>query len=287
MQRASASIGIFSLLLLSLGTLMGNGIMSYEEYASSARPELYSFSITHGNQHLYYFGANHSVDPKNRQFPLLKDFWQEFIRITEGKNCVALVEGNLQPLQNTSEDACLNGAEGGLVTFLASEHSISVECPEPSRRSRIAELLQEFTQEEILYTFGAQGALHANRARPYRKNFSLEEYIESHLLQYNDYFSIPLTLENFRCIHSSLFKHPLDITDEHFFYMITNPAKTDTRINLVCRRNSIFRDTYVVNYVLRLLAQGKNIFIAFGSTHAIMQEKALCATSCSQPLRQP
>lgn len=255
--------------------------MSYEEYASRARPELHSFTTKYGDTHLFYFGANHSADPNNHQFLLLKEFWDEFIRATEGKNCVALVEGNLRLLQNTTEDAILHDAEGGLVTFLASKHSIIVECPEPSRFSRIMQLLQEFTQEEILYTLGAQGAVQAQRVRPYRKHFSLEVYIENHLKIFKDYFSIPLTLENFVRIHASLFEHPLDITDEHFFYTITNPARSDTLINLVCRRNSIFRDEYIVAYILRLLAQGKHVFIAFGSTHAIMQEQALYSIPCS------
>ncbi len=126
-----------------------------------------------------------------------------------------------------------------------------------------------------MYTLAAQGALQGHRASKQKKDFSLENYVEDHLRPYHTYFTIPLTIEAMKAVHATLFTQQFNLRDATFFYTITNPALTGTRINQVCRKNSIFRDTHIVANIHELLSRGKNIFVVFGSTHAVMQEKAL------------
>lgn len=125
--------------------------------------------------------------------------------------------------------------------------------------------------------FAAQGALQGHRALPYRKHFSLEAYIENYVGMLREHIKLPLTLRTIKDIHASLFTQPFNLYDKNFFYRITNPAIKDTRINLMCRKSSIFRDTHIVRYIETLLRAGKNVFVVFGSTHALMQEKTIRA----------
>ena len=67
----------------------------------------------------------------------------------------------------------------------------------------------------------------------------------------------------------------MDINDELFFYNITNPVVTDTIINNVCRQASMLRDQYIIASIDQLIQDGKNIFVVYGATHAVMQEPAI------------
>ena len=264
-----------SLCILSFFSVIctsGYSIMSYEEYAATQRLHLYSFRIAHPNGHLFYFGGNHSYNKEDKQYQLLQGFWQEFLEATGGKNSVVIVEGNICPVKSTLEDV---DTEGGLITFLAHQHSLPVERPEPSDGTRIHELLTHFSLEEIIYTLAAQGASQAHRAAKCRKNFSIEKYVEDYLKRYQRFFQIPLTLDTVESIHKSLFAKRFKLEDPTFFSTITNPALQGTVINEVCRKNSMFRDAHIVAYIHRLLTERKNVFVVFGSTHAVMQEKAL------------
>lgn len=260
--------------------------MSYEEYSATQHPTPYSFHIAYPKAHLFYFGATHSFNQENEQYPLLKNFWQEFLTVTGGKESIVLVEGNVCPVKVTAADAIGTGAEGGFITFLASEQSIPIECPEPSRHDLINVLSKDFSQEEIIYTFAAQGIVQAHRASKQRKNFSIEKYVEDYLKIYQPHFKIPLSIDLVEDIHESLFAQSFDLTDETFFYSITNPARNGSIINKVCRKKSTLRDAHIVSYIHVLLKETKHVFVVFGFTHAIMQEKALRSLDLEAPSDQ-
>jgi hypothetical protein len=77
-------------------------------------------------------------------------------------------------------------------------------------------------------------------------------------------------------IHCSLFDKAFSLQDKDFFYHITNPVSADySIINTVCRKASILRDLHIIDYINKLIKNGKNIFIVYGGTHAIMQEPAM------------
>lgn len=70
-------------------------LLPREKYfeAARARGQFPSFEIEKHNQILFYFGANHSRDPQNGQYSELKKYWDEFLRKTNGKNSIVLIEG--------------------------------------------------------------------------------------------------------------------------------------------------------------------------------------------------
>jgi hypothetical protein len=80
------------------------GLMTYEEYADIKHERPYLFSCEKNEQHIYYFGTNHSRDRYDKQFPILEDFWQKFISATDGKNCAVPVEGALRAMLPTKEE---------------------------------------------------------------------------------------------------------------------------------------------------------------------------------------
>ena len=91
----------------------------------------YMLEIKKGDQALFYFGANHSRDPDNHQYPILRDYWQKFLLETEGQDRIVLVEGILRIVGTREERSIKDGSEGNLVTMWARDLSILVACPEP------------------------------------------------------------------------------------------------------------------------------------------------------------
>lgn len=242
-------------------------ILSYEEYAQRKHVSPYIFTISKGAQHLYYFGANHSCEPTNEQYPLLENYWNDFLKATDGKNCIVFVEGSKRRLCATKEEAITQaGGEGGFMTYVAHKEHIPVICPEPDDQTLQRELLNYFGDDVITYRKFAQSVQQFHR---YRKN-DADLKFESFYRRYN----LP-SLDVMKDIHKKLFASDLDLEDELFFYTITNPVTIDTIINKACRQASMLRDQYIVACIDKLMQEGKNIFIAYGCTHAVMQEPAI------------
>lgn len=242
-------------------------ILSYEQYAQKKHAEPYAFSLSKSAHHLYYFGANHSCNPTNEQYPALEKHWNDFLQVTQGKNCVVIIEGSRRRLCKTKDEAITQAAgEGGFMTYVAHKEGIPVICPEPQDETLQQKLLTYFTQDAIIYREFAQAVQQFHR---YKKNDASLEF-ESFYQRY----TLP-SLDVMKNIHATLFKSDLDIDDESFFYNITNPVVTDTIINKVCRQASMLRDQYIVASIDQLIQEGKNIFVVYGSTHAVMQELAI------------
>lgn len=269
---------LISLFILLIGSSYGlpsqdneiqQYIMSYEDYSTKKHALPYLFSLESNDQSLYYFGGNHSVDPSNEQYIILEEYWDQFLKKTNALNCVVLVEGTLRKLAVSKDEAICHGAEGSFITFLASKTSdIVIKCPEPTYKAIDAYLNNFFTEDVITYKTYAQKALWAIKRHTINPLSSLQESFQQ---EYG------IDLEHMETIHKKLFKEPYDITNERFFYTITNPVSTNTIINKACRKASVFRDVECIRFIKSLIQEGKNIFIVYGGTHAVMQEPAIKA----------
>lgn len=252
--------------------------MTYEEYAHTQHQTPYLFSLKKNNQHIYYFGANHSRDPNDIQFPMLEQFWQNFLDVTGGKNCAVLVEGALRTI-GTTKEACAD-EEGCLITFLASEKDIPVFCPEPRKSYAVRKLLKQYPIEHIAYMEFAQANYSAHHKKEVVPDIDLTKFAEFILNDFTCFFKQcfydrEFTLDMIKAVHRELFNTELDIDDKEFFYSICNPVLGSTAINKICRTNSILRDEHIIKHIESLYAQGKNIFVVYGASHAVMQEPAI------------
>lgn len=263
-----------------------HSIMSYAAYAVVRHNMPYMFKIENDKKTLYYFGANHSCDPNDPQYPALEIFWQDFLEATQGQQRIVLVEGNIRGLAATKEDAIMTaGGEGGYITFLAHQHNIPVVCPEPRKSKLIQGLLKEFSIEEVAYMEFAQAAVQASRYREIRgPMFDAETFITGSLVDFTRFFTgcfyeHTFTLEGMKQIHRTLFSQDLNLLDRTFFSKITDPVAGHCVINAVCRMRSILRDEVIVKYIQRKLTANMCLFVVYGATHAVMQENAL--TNCT------
>ncbi len=247
-------------------------IMSYDEYSKIQHEVPYSFVISYDDQHLFYFGANHSCDPENNQYPKLEQFWNEFLAATSGENNIVLVEGSLRNVRDSKIEAITQaGGEGGFITFLASQKSIKRFCPEPTEQELYMKLLENFCKEDIDYLKFAQICLQFHRYKEIDSAINFEIFYQSYSKVINNFQDLNVMKK----VHKDLFHNEFDITNERFFYNVVNPVDAYCNINNVARAASQIRDQYIVNCIEMFLKQGKNVFIVYGCTHAVMQENAL------------
>ncbi|MFZ5954722.1 MAG: hypothetical protein ACOYT8_06530 [Candidatus Dependentiae bacterium] len=269
----------FLVLPLYAQLLIGNNILTYEQYLKLKHPLPYEYSMEHNQNYLFYFGSNHSRDPHDAQYQKLKVFWEDFLKKTQSQNCIVLVEDRLRNLHNslTTEQAIRGaGSVGGFITFLAQQNNIPVACPEPTNTLLFQKLLQKYTVEQLAYTLFAQAVLEWHRIIKIRDDLPFHIHIQSHLEYIQKELTFQCDLEDMKAFHKQLFNSEFNEHDEMFFYSITNPTIQDTAINNLCRDRSILRGRVIVDNIKKLfLEQGKNIFIVFGATHAVMQEPAL------------
>ena len=239
--------------LLLVGSLYAHDpIMSYEEYVTIKHSRPYMYTLLKQDQALFYFGANHSCDSENEQYQQFDYFWNEFLQCTNGENCVVLIEGSLRGKHTTKYDAISKGGgEGGLLQFYAEQQGISAICPEADEKNLQAKLLQYYSDDEVAY-----------------RDFA-------HIcMQFHRYTSA-VTLDRMKEIHTQIFGTEFDIYDEQFFYEVSNPVDSKTIVNKVCRTASQIRDEAIVTCIADLIKQKKNVFIAYGATHAVMQKAAI------------
>src|SRR5687767_6526955 len=131
-------------------------LMPYEEYQSKRFSSPYKYKIIDGDQKLFYFGSNHSTDPKNKQYEDLVRFWKDFLKQTSKKKSLVLIEGGLRRLLSSEDESIKTNAEAGLMTFLAGQVNLETASPEPDRKSEIGGLLDEFSKDEIQFYYFAR-----------------------------------------------------------------------------------------------------------------------------------
>mgnify|MGYP001569015841 CR=1 FL=1 len=238
----------------------------------------YHFEIEKDGKFFYYFGANHSSDPGNFQYPELKRYWDEFTSKTENGNVAVLIEGGLRPIANSLEEAITKNSEAGYITFLAHTKNLLTISPEPNRFEERQELLKQFSKEEVQYYYFARVIRQWN-SLPNDKP-SLPEYAKRFLQKDerdSKWSNFDFSLEHMFEIHKRIFNAEFNQTGMERIRDSVNPTINSTVINQVAIACSLFRNIHIVLAIEEFWKQGKSIFAVFGGGHVILEEPALRA----------
>ena len=249
--------------------------MTYDEYRKIRHKIPYLFNIEKNGQHFFYFGAKHLFNPKNKQFRLLKKYWEKFLDKTKGVNSIVFVEGGKRPQSENKEVAIKEGGEAHFITFLASQENIETISPEPEESYERSELLKKFSKEEIQYYYFARVVYqwHNLFDKPVFENY-ISRFLKKDARNSN-WKGFDLSIENMKKIHKNLFNKNFDEDDKFFFHSVIDPTSSKTVINLASRESGIIRDNYIVKEIKKYWNGGKNIFVVYGVSHAVMQEPEL------------
>lgn len=233
----------------------------------------YVFKISKNGQTLYFLGSHHLLNPEDKQvdkqFESIRSYWEEFLEKTDRKDCVVLVEG-WDSFVEKSESRAKKRTEAGFTNFLASKEDIKAFTPEPSRLQVARKLLKKFSKDEVMYSYFAAFATQWHRMK---NKPGFEEYMDASMRDCKRQLEMKgydISLENFTRLHDETHDHTFDKNNRGCFYNDHNPTTND-----VSREEGLLRDLHMVPEIKRLWDEGKNIFIVYGSGHAIVQEPAL------------
>lgn len=249
-------------------------LLSYEEYKEPEVP--YLLKLNHPKGKLYFFGEEHSFDPKHAQWSKLTSFWDSFLSETQKVPKVVFVEGGIRRLEATHEEAILKHGGMGLTTKLAHDAGVAVESPEPPYELEYQELEKQFSHQEIAYYYFARVVhqwLNHGEPRP-----EYDTYLSAYLTRdkgESGWTDIEYTPEGLAAVHESLFGTTFNKFDEHFLYTQINPVDSSTRGGQVARASSVVRDTYIANRIVEKLKSGTSVFAHFGCSHVVIQEPFL------------
>jgi len=250
-------------------------LSSWEDIQKQLTGNPITFKINKNSQHLFYFGSNHTFDPNHPQFKQIKEFFDEFIKLTNKDNRVAAVEGGIRPVESSPEESIEAQGEAGYICYLASKENVRIISPEPERSHEMEGLLDKFTKDEIQYYYFARVVHQWNRRNP-KPNFEeyLSRFIENdrHETGWMDY---DFSIENMKSIHKKIFNTEFDENDMKFFYNAVNPVELNYVTNKYSREIGVNRYAFIVKTLLDEWNKGNSIFVVFGSGHALTERNAL------------
>jgi hypothetical protein len=236
----------------------------YTEERQKLGPAPFTFEIDNGEQVLYYFGANHSRNPQDGQYPKLRDYWQQFLSKTEGKERLVLLEGKLRDLEETEEEAIIQHSEGGFITVLAHKENVPMACPD-IKDDELEKMVSQYSREDFLLRwFLVWSDNFKTRAEP-KPDFM--EYLESFA------GGNGTTAQKFLELYKKEFGKNFDLNDN--LNSLIDPNKTGTRLNEISRTMSNLRDEKIVEEIVKYWKEKKNILVVFGNGHLVIQKPAL------------
>lgn len=252
-------------------------LMSYEEYGEKTiiPGGAYVYEIEREGQILDYFGVAHIYSLDDEQVPQLRSKFNEFANKTNGQERIVLTEGGKRPVAASEQEAMKVGGEPNLITFWATNEGIEAQSPEPDRLIEANHLLEQFSREEVMHYYFAR---QINQWNLMKRPEGLEEYMEHVLKRHSSFLNwedFDFSLDNMVRIHEETTGQKFNPDDWELFQKLSDPRKNIAVTNKVCMESSRFRDAHIVSEIIRLWKEGKDIFILYGRTHAIMQEPAI------------
>ncbi|CAN5660388.1 hypothetical protein BH23PAT1_BH23PAT1_5540 [soil metagenome] len=224
-------------------------------------------------QKLFFFGSRHSADPDDNEWKILEKEWQEFISASNKYKHV-FCEGHLRPVNALSkQQSIIKHAETGLICWLADKYNIPISSPEPDRAEEIDYLTEQgFTFEQIITFYFARQMLqwlsYDHSANPdwqaYAAN-TLQRYQTAH-----SWGGLRLELDKVLAMYKNQTGKEFSDQDKKQLYALSHPAQ-----NPVTSASGQLRDIRLFNAIKENWMKGYDVFIVYGSGHAIVLEPAL------------
>lgn len=242
----------------------------YREFNEKGILPPYFYEIERDGQRLFFLGAKHIHDPEDKQNKVIKSYWQNFLKITNKENCIVLNEGGTRPTYNSEEDAIQKDGEAGLIIRLARQEGIETFSPEPDLKSEIDNLLNKFSQDEIIYYYFARLV---NQWHRFKEKPDFEHYFDPYFKRYkevNSWKDFDFSVEYMIRVHNQTHDHEFNKEDRECVYTDSHPGR-----NRVAEADSRLRNEHIFAEIKRLWDEDRNIFIVYGSGHFIVLEKAI------------
>jgi hypothetical protein len=263
--------------------------MTNEEYKQQPFVQPYTFNIKTSKGELLYFGSSHFNDPEDEMYPLVLEAFNDFrpdALVVEQEPEFSywipesLREARLKSLLVSSRrDAVLKG-ESQLGLRLAAENNLYAECAAPAMSDTCIYLQSAgFSGEEV----GAYYLLRAaSNFRFHSGQFSFDELIEFRKKQLQEgwiWSEAALTWESAIEIGRSIWGE-FDPTDADRQSVRLMPVLLESSpeysiMNSIAHHCTKSVDISVVSRILEVSNRFRKVFVIYGTSHAMVQERSL------------
>lgn len=227
------------------------------------RPYIYTLPAKNGAQ-VSIVGVDHRNDATHPQFDSIRKAWEQL------NPDVALIEGRLGFLFTWFQDPIESYGESGLTSYLAKKEGKDLYTWEPSRDDEVAILREKFEPEEIAM-FYALRPYFSHSSRGTVKN--PEEKIQDLINSRTDYDHIRGALTSYQDLDAVWKKHYPNI--DWRTYSNKRGYMPKGLMHQLWNASNIARDEHLIQSVLDLMNNNKNVFVTVGVSHAPRIEETL------------
>ena len=260
---------VFCALMLMTGCVRQPHILSWEEYSRRSHTWPYVARIETPKGRLLYYGAAHTKDVKDPQISEIERMWSEF------RPDKAFNEGGDPPTEKTEQEAVNRWGEPGLIRFLAQRDNVTVQSLDPTRASEVADLTKKFSPEQVKFFFILRTV--SEYGRVYQGSTkTLDEELERVFPIYETVPGLdgaPKSILELQSMYAQYFPNKGQFRDARASWF--DPTESETFLNDISRRSSLYRDQYMVRLLTEEVRRGKRVFAVVGGSHVVRQELAL------------
>jgi len=243
-------------------------VMTLNEYTVSglidthARPYVFTVENKSTKGAVLVFGAEHSFDPDHKQFPVMKENWDQF------NPTVALVEGSLDLILTWFFDPIKASGEGGYTQTMARSKGIELYSWEVGRDAEVDHVLKHYDPKHVAFFYAIRS--HHNKWGQFSKT-DQDRIIENEMSRSAKYRGAITSVTQVDSLWQAAYpaeaswrsyKHPRNGWPKGILEEIAEAT------------NSV-RDENMCRSIIELVGKGERVFISMGSSHAPRIERTL------------
>jgi len=253
-----------------------NLLLTEEQFLERSINSPYCFKLEKNNQFLYYFGANHSNDPEDKQNSLLREFFQEFSLISNNREKIVFIES--LPIANdcsSEREMIIKHGERGLISFLAKEKNIRCLNIDQTFSEEAIELIKKFELGYVFYYYFVRNV------RSWLKKYRNKTFDEILIMSIEDChkkigeLSKGFDLNLVKKVHFEIFGKELDSSEICNIERAPVPIYEDSIINEIARKSSRLRDENLLRNIEKEWVIGNDVFVVYGFSHSVKEEPVL------------
>ena len=246
----------------------------YQRYFEEKHQEPPTFELHRNGQALFYFGANHSRDPKNAQWEILDTYWNRFLKEAEANRIVFLEGSPFSFTADKSEEEIIRRyGERGFIIVCAIKENIPIHWADLLVQDEIKKLYECFDKDLVNYFFFARSARSLLRRVG---NTELFDVVVAKVVAFiTKCIEVPPDPSYYAAIHQKIFGKSLTNTERGTLERAAVPIYHDSIINDIARASGRMRDEYILSEIEHYWLKGFSIFALFGSGHVIAQVKSI------------
>lgn len=229
----------------------------------------YIIELGNAPHKLIFCGTRHLNQPTAKQYQVIQELWNGFLEL-EGRK-IAICEGGKRTVDGISmEDAIRTDGDPGYMCWLAAQAGIECISPEPDRKAEIDALIPEFGVDKTLLYYFARVVDQWIRS-DHKTYPDLDKFITTFVHRYENYLPEEYKLNEKKLYE--IFEQETGKTFSKSEGKVLNELSDPTK-NPVSSRCTELRDEMIFSSIKRHLEK-ENVFVVFGSGHAITMEPAL------------